>query len=211
MIATLTSLFGLLGLVLAAVGLYGVMAYTVEQRTNEIGLRMALGADRRHVIAMVLRGAIWQIGIGLGIGIPLAVLAGKLMKDQLYRRAAMGPDDAGGRHCTACVGGAGGIDSAGEPRRRSGADDCATQRVVAYYGKPINTLTEPITTRKPASARRSDGAWPEARECTSHNGLHSMIRPANGPRRTSISGFNSSGWFNSLLMGLRFRRNDQRM
>lgn len=84
MIATLTSLFGLLALVLAAVGLYGVMAYTVEQRTNEIGLRMALGADRRDVITMVLRGAFWQIGTGLGIGIPLAILAGKLMKDQLY-------------------------------------------------------------------------------------------------------------------------------
>jgi putative ABC transport system permease protein len=84
MIATLTSLFGLLGLALAAVGLYGVMAYTVEQRTNEIGLRMALGADRGHVIMMVLRGALWQIGIGLGLGIPLAILAGKLMKDQLY-------------------------------------------------------------------------------------------------------------------------------
>ena len=84
MIATLTTLFGLLGLVLAAVGLYGVMAYTVEQRTNEIGLRMALGADRWNVIAMVLRGAILQIGIGLGIGIPLAILAGKLMKDQLF-------------------------------------------------------------------------------------------------------------------------------
>jgi predicted permease len=84
MIATLTSLFGVLGLALAAVGLYGVMAYTVEQRTSEIGLRMALGADRGHVIAMVLRGAFWQIGIGLSLGIPLAVLAGKLMKDQLY-------------------------------------------------------------------------------------------------------------------------------
>jgi ABC-type antimicrobial peptide transport system permease subunit len=84
MIATLTSLFGLLGLVLAAVGLYGVMAYTVEQRTSEIGLRMALGADRKHVIVMVLRGAFWQIGIGLGLGIPLAIFAGKLMKDQLH-------------------------------------------------------------------------------------------------------------------------------
>jgi putative ABC transport system permease protein len=84
MIATLTSLFGLLGLALAAVGLYGVMAYTVEQRTNEIGLRMALGANRRDVVSMVLRGAFWQIGIGLGLGIPLAILAGKLMKDQLY-------------------------------------------------------------------------------------------------------------------------------
>jgi ABC-type antimicrobial peptide transport system permease subunit len=84
MIATLTSLFGLLGLVLAAVGLYGVMAYTVEQCTNEIGLRMALGADRKNVVSMVLRGAFWQIGIGLGIGIPLAIEAGRLMKDQLF-------------------------------------------------------------------------------------------------------------------------------
>jgi putative ABC transport system permease protein len=84
MIATLTSLFGVLGLVLSAVGLYGVMAYAVEQRTSEIGVRMALGAARGDIIRMVLRGAFWQIGIGLGIGIPLAVLAGKLMKDQLF-------------------------------------------------------------------------------------------------------------------------------
>lgn len=84
MIATLTSLFGALGLVLAAVGLYGVMAYPVEQRTSEIGLRMALGAGRGDVVTMVLRGALWQIGIGLGLGIPLAMLAGKLMKDQLF-------------------------------------------------------------------------------------------------------------------------------
>jgi len=60
------------------------MAYTVEQRTNEIGLRMALGAGRADVITMVLRSAFWQIGMGLGLGIPLALLAGKLMKDQLY-------------------------------------------------------------------------------------------------------------------------------
>lgn len=84
MIATLTTLFGALGLTLAAIGLYGVLSYAVEQRTNEIGLRMALGADRWNVIRMVMRGALWQVGIGLAIGIPLAVVAGKLMKDQLY-------------------------------------------------------------------------------------------------------------------------------
>jgi putative ABC transport system permease protein len=84
MIATLTSLFGVLGLVLAAVGLYGVMAYTVEQRTSEIGVRMALGADRSRVIAMVVRGAFWQVAIGLAIGIPAAIAAGRLMTDQLY-------------------------------------------------------------------------------------------------------------------------------
>jgi putative ABC transport system permease protein len=84
MIATLTSLFGILGLVLAAIGLYGVMAYSVEQRTSEIGLRMALGADRWQVVRMVLRGAFSQIGIGLLIGIPAAIGAGKLMTDQLF-------------------------------------------------------------------------------------------------------------------------------
>jgi predicted permease len=84
MIATLTSLFGVLGLVLAAVGLYGVLAYTVEQRTSEIGLRMALGADRARVTKLVLRGAFLQIGIGLAIGIPAAIGAGKLMTAQLY-------------------------------------------------------------------------------------------------------------------------------
>ena len=84
MIATLTTLFGVLGLVLAAVGLYGVMAYAVQQRTGEIGVRMALGADRMRVLKMVLRSAFSQIGIGMAIGIPAAIGAGKLMTDQLF-------------------------------------------------------------------------------------------------------------------------------
>ena len=84
MIATLTMLFGVLGLVLAAVGLYGVMAYTVEQRTREIGVRIALGADRGGVVRMVLRGAFSQVGVGLALGIPLAILAGRLMTKQLF-------------------------------------------------------------------------------------------------------------------------------
>jgi putative ABC transport system permease protein len=84
MIATLTMLFGVLGLVLAAVGLYGVMAYTVEQRTSEIGVRMALGADRGGVVRMVLRGAFSQLGIGLALGIPSAIGAGRLMTKELF-------------------------------------------------------------------------------------------------------------------------------
>ena len=84
MIATLTSLFGGLGLLLAAIGLYGVMSYSVEQRTSEIGVRMALGADRPQVLAMILRQGLLQVGIGLGIGIPAAILAGHYMSDQLF-------------------------------------------------------------------------------------------------------------------------------
>lgn len=84
MIATLTMLFGALGLLLAAIGLYGVTAYTVEQRTSEIGLRMALGANRGQVLQMVLRGAFSQVAVGLLIGIPAAIGAGKLISDQLF-------------------------------------------------------------------------------------------------------------------------------
>jgi predicted permease len=84
MIASLTWLFGGVGLLLAAIGLYGVTAYGVEQRTSEIGVRVALGADRGSVIVMVLRGAFSQVGIGLGIGIPAAIGAGYLMSSQLF-------------------------------------------------------------------------------------------------------------------------------
>jgi predicted permease len=84
LISRLTSLFGLLALVLASVGLYGITAYSVARRTSEIGLRMALGANRGKVIALVLRGAFLQAGIGLALGIPIALLGGHLMASQLY-------------------------------------------------------------------------------------------------------------------------------
>jgi putative ABC transport system permease protein len=84
MLARLTSLFGLLALVLASVGLYGVTSYSVERRTSEIGIRMALGADRLNVLRLVLRGAFVQIGIGLVIGIPASILAGYGMASKLF-------------------------------------------------------------------------------------------------------------------------------
>jgi predicted permease len=84
MLAKLTSLFGILALALASVGLYGVTAYSVERRTGEIGIRMALGADRTNVLKLVLKGAFVQIGIGLAIGIPATVLAGYAMTTQLF-------------------------------------------------------------------------------------------------------------------------------
>jgi putative ABC transport system permease protein len=84
MIAKLTLLFGALALVLAPVGLYGVTAYTVEQRTGEIGVRIALGADRGAIVSMVVRGAFLQIGVGLAIGIPATIGAGWAMANQLF-------------------------------------------------------------------------------------------------------------------------------
>ncbi|HYA94735.1 MAG TPA: FtsX-like permease family protein, partial [Terriglobales bacterium] len=83
-VASLAGLFGMVALVLAAIGLYGVTAYTVAQRTNEFGVRMALGADRSGVIRLVLRGAFQRVLLGLLLGLPLAVGAGRLISAQLY-------------------------------------------------------------------------------------------------------------------------------
>ncbi len=84
LITRLTGLFGLLALALASVGLYGITAYSVARRTGEIGLRMALGANRRDVVVMVLRRAILLVALGLAIGIPVALVGGRLMRSQLY-------------------------------------------------------------------------------------------------------------------------------
>lgn len=83
-VASLAGLFGIVALVLAAIGLYGVTAYTVAQRTNEIGIRMALGAARGNVVGIVLRGAFRRVLVGLALGIPLAIGAGYLLSAQLY-------------------------------------------------------------------------------------------------------------------------------
>ena len=83
-VASLAGLFGIVALLLAAVGLYGVTAYTVAQRTNEIGIRMALGADRAKVVRLVLGGAFKRVVIGLMLGLPLAVGAGRLISAELY-------------------------------------------------------------------------------------------------------------------------------
>ena len=90
-VASLAGLFGTVALLLAAVGLYGVTAYTVAQRTNEIGIRMALGADRPTVIQLVLRGAFKRVLIGLILGLPLATGAGRLISAQLYGVSSWDP------------------------------------------------------------------------------------------------------------------------
>jgi predicted permease len=90
-VASLAGLFGIIALLLAAVGLYGVTAYTVAQRTQEIGIRMALGADRVNVVQMVLAGASRRVLVGLILGVPLAIGAGRLISTQLYGVSSWDP------------------------------------------------------------------------------------------------------------------------
>jgi predicted permease len=91
LLTRLTELFGALALILACVGLYGVTAYSVARRTSEFGIRMSLGANRGSVVAMVLRGVLLRLVIGLGIGIPVALAGGRLLSNQLYGVKAYDP------------------------------------------------------------------------------------------------------------------------
>ena len=84
LIAQLVSFFGLLGLLLSCVGLYGIMAHAVVRRTNEIGIRMALGAERRDIIWMVLKESLLLVGLGLCVGIPAAWGAAHMISSQLF-------------------------------------------------------------------------------------------------------------------------------
>ena len=84
LMARLTSTYGLLALLVASIGLYGVTAFTVAQRTREIGVRMALGADRSRILATVVRGPVGQTLVGLAIGVPLAFVVRRLIATQLY-------------------------------------------------------------------------------------------------------------------------------
>jgi len=91
MVAQLAGTFGVIAMLLAAIGLYGLMAYLVACRTGEIGVRMALGADRLNIVRLVLRGAFLLLAIGLLIGIPLAIGAGRLMAAQLFEIRSWDP------------------------------------------------------------------------------------------------------------------------
>jgi predicted lysophospholipase L1 biosynthesis ABC-type transport system permease subunit len=84
LMARLTTIYGLLALGLASLGLYGVTAYGVSQRTREIGVRMALGANRGRIIATVVRGPVVETVAGLAIGLPIALFAGRAISAQLF-------------------------------------------------------------------------------------------------------------------------------
>jgi predicted permease len=90
LVASLADLFGILAVLLASVGLYGVMAYTVSRRTNEIGIRMALGSGRVEIAGLILREALLMVLAGVVLGIPAAMATAHLMRSQLY---GLGPYD----------------------------------------------------------------------------------------------------------------------
>jgi ABC-type antimicrobial peptide transport system permease subunit len=91
MVAALSVAFGALATLLAAIGLYGVMSYSVARRTREIGIRMALGAERSSVMWLVLREVALMVGIGVAIGLPLAIALSRVVQSQLFDLSAHDP------------------------------------------------------------------------------------------------------------------------
>ena len=91
MVAALSVAFGGLATLLAAIGLYGVMSYTVARRTREIGIRMALGAERSSVLWLVLKEVALMVGIGVAVGVPLALALSRVVQSQLFDLSAHDP------------------------------------------------------------------------------------------------------------------------
>jgi ABC-type antimicrobial peptide transport system permease subunit len=91
LIARLSTFFGLLAAFLACIGIYGLMSYAVTKRTNEIGIRMALGAKTSSVLWMVMRESLILVAAGVGIGIPAALAAARLVSSVLYGLKASDP------------------------------------------------------------------------------------------------------------------------
>ena len=91
MVAALSVAFGALATLLAAIGLYGVMSYSVARRTREIGIRMALGAERGSVMWLVLKEVALMVGVGVAVGLPLAFALSRLVQSQLFDLSAHDP------------------------------------------------------------------------------------------------------------------------
>ena len=108
LMATLSGFFGLLAAVLAVIGLYGVMSYMVQRRTNEIGIRMALGAGRVSILGMVLLDAVLVLGSGIVVGLGLSVILGKAVSSLLFGVKPADPTHArlggGSVRCGGCSG-----------------------------------------------------------------------------------------------------------
>ncbi len=90
-VATLAVMFGILATIMAAIGLYGVLAYSTAQRTHEIGIRMALGAGRRAVVRLVLSDVLWLAGISIAVTLPISLLLARTLRSQLYNVSPADP------------------------------------------------------------------------------------------------------------------------
>jgi predicted permease len=120
MMAVFSAAFGALAALLAALGLYGVMAYTIARRTREIGVRMVLGADARMVMAMVLRDVAVLVAAGVAIGLPIALVATRVLRSQMF---GLSPRDPATLAAAVAILAAAALVAGCAPARRAGRVD----------------------------------------------------------------------------------------
>ena len=131
--AVLFGIFGVIALLLAAVGVYGVKAYAVARRTREIGIRMALGADRRDVFALIMKQGALQTAFALGVGLLLSLGLGRVLAQMLYQVSPMDPVALSRLEPHARQRGAARLFSAGPPRDAGEPDDGVAHGITAPY------------------------------------------------------------------------------
>jgi len=120
LVATITALFGALALVLAAIGLYGVLSYGVTRRTRELGIRIAIGATRQSILWLIFREAGWVLGVGMGLGLGAAWVLGRVVRTLLF---GIGPTDLVSVATAVAVLAAAGTLAAWIPARRASTVD----------------------------------------------------------------------------------------
>ncbi len=154
--ATLSGLFGFLAVLLATIGLYGVIAYMVTRRRNEIGIRMALGADGRSVVAMIMREAAILLAIGLAAGLILASAAATAARALLF---GLRPRDPVTFIMATAILAVVALTASYLPstsRRRFGSDVCSERRIIALgmhrVVRPISSIRPFLLPRSPQSA-----------------------------------------------------------
>lgn len=146
LVSILASLFGGLALLLAAIGLYGIISFTVIRRTREIGIRMAVGAQRSAVIWLVLRKTVVLAAAGLALGIPLVFLARRYIESELYGLHGGDPVAmAGATLLLACVAIAAGF-LAGVARQSSGSDGYLAAGIIRRKKFRVFANFRPLTT-----------------------------------------------------------------
>jgi ABC-type antimicrobial peptide transport system permease subunit len=91
LVAELSTFFGLLAVFLSSIGIYGLMSYVVTRRTNELGVRVALGAERSQVLWLVMRESLWLVALGIAMGVPVALAGDRLVSSMLYGLRASDP------------------------------------------------------------------------------------------------------------------------
>jgi len=166
----LSSSFGVIAVLLAAIGLYGVLAFSTAQRTREIGIRMAMGAQRSAVVKMVLQDVLWICGVSIAVALPLALVLGRLLQAQLYGVHAGDPVTLLGGTLLIRLGGIARSHDSRPPRRIRRTDAGVAYGVEQKTGCTTDSRPAPAGSRLNICRLPGTASWAELSTAASADG-----------------------------------------